>query len=150
MRTSRGHQAEANPPVICSPRSMGEGICQRSGDVCWPSPAFCASVPTASVHGPGTSDKLLLARGKPAGTWGRSENAPSCCNLVRSGGQRAQRRGLRGSSPPLTPTPAEPKPSHIQRAGILREKRGLWPLYSPSCPFPSGPCRSVLADAQAR
>lgn len=90
--------------------------------VCWPSPAFCESLPMASVHARGTSAKLLLAKGKSAGTQARSENAPSCCDLGRSRGEQVPWRGLRGSSPPLTPTPAELGPSHFQRAGILCEE----------------------------
>lgn len=127
MRTSRGHQAEASPPVICSPGYMGEGICHCSRDVCRPSPAFWEPVPTASVHAQGTSDKLLLAKGKPAGTQARSENAPSWCNLPRSGGRRAQWRGLRGSSPPLTPTPVELKPSHSREQGETGTTASLQP-----------------------
>lgn len=58
-------------------------------DVCWPSPAFCESLPMASVHARGTSDKLLLAKGKSAGTQARSENTPSCCDLGRSRGEKS-------------------------------------------------------------
>lgn len=63
-------------PLSSVPLLRGEGAVTGAG--------MAAGVPSSvpSVRAQGTSDKLLLAEGKAAGTEGSSDNAPSCCSLV--------------------------------------------------------------------